>query len=268
MKRIDYKIFLLFAVSLCYSKAFALKGHNLLEVKDLPPQICKVEFGLSGLCSGFINSENTVLTASHCDMNHEKRGKITCLNGQKFDFKADQVVVYDRKNIPPSSPSLVTLSSLKHDLALVRIKGKFTVPGLPILGVNWGVNENLDNINITENCFLYGVGYTGFNGIGLAHGIEAPAYSGLQIYNPLELRGETGIAPHDSGGAYVCRIKTNDNKFTDVYVGVMTGGTDDGSLVRTFVTTFVDEKNAQWLRTQMSTASSQIESVKNVNKPL
>lgn len=221
----------------------------MLEVSELPPQLCKVQFGQSSLCSGFVVSKNQVLTASHCGMFNDKRGSVQCLNGQRFAFERTGVRHFDNKKIPNSTPGITTTESVKNDLALVQVQGEFNVTPLRVAPVNFYDPFLLQRLKRENDCYLFGVGLNPLGTVGLAHGIVAPLYKGMSIYNPIEFNDLTGVAPNDSGGALVCK-SSNTNEL--VIVGVITGGVDYGHSVKSIITTFYDEKNTAWLEASLN----------------
>lgn len=242
-----YKLLFLLAVTLNTSQLHALKSEHLIDINDLPPQLCKVEFGLS-LCSGIMVGKKEVLTASHCNNLNEKRGQVTCLNGQKFKFKNDQVHFFDANKVPSGLVTADTREALKHDLLLIRLNEEFNLEPMSFLKASNDPNSVIAALRTKGACQLYGVGLNPFGTLGLAHGIIAPVYQGLSLTNPLELIGQDGVSPHDSGGGYVCELEDESGKKQKTLVGVIVGGKDNGAEVSSIMSLLSDERNSSWLK--------------------
>lgn len=217
------------------STAFALSG-NLIPESEIIPQLCRVEFVSGEICSGSIVGKNVVVLAEHCGVLinknsvNRKLGQVRCYGEPRaLEFKqinrmsADFITKVTGKQfvngVLPKASDNSPLENSSYDVVTVTVNGEFKSQPLELAQPEQ-TKEILNALWKPSACRIYGVGINPTGTLGMAHGVNAPLYRGaVGIANPIELNGDSGVAPMDSGGPLACNI---DGKMT--LVGVTSRG--------------------------------------------
>jgi hypothetical protein len=217
--------------------AFALSG-NLLDASEVIPQVCRVLFNSGEICSGEIIGKRAVALSDHCGMmarkqgNTRSMGKIACRGETaQFDFNEIRQMSADfvtsvtgekfKDGALPRTSDASPLENSRYDVGVAVVAGEFQSNPLSIAKPNQ--HEAIQAALATPGaCHIYGVGWNffGIAGFAKAHGVDAPLFRGVSgAMNPLELKGETGVTPMDSGGPLTCNVNGE-----NVLVGITSRG--------------------------------------------
>lgn len=228
-------LFLAFAILFWAKTSFALIGTKYLEPNEIIRNLCMIRAGYS-YSSCVIIGRQTVLTTSHTfaqeaqALKKDRRFELVTYYGS---VKAKAVPHFFDSTHIAVNPITREDSDSAVDLVVFDVPEliDLEVQHLNVAGLEPNLREDdfLAAMWAENNCRFHGVGNRlspdQYVNASAGHAVMAPGFRGMNIPNPLVLKGMgVGAAPADSGGAYTCR---NTNTGEEILIGLIATGSSE-----------------------------------------